>query len=264
MIKQIQFTGGDSFGVTVFDKDTLTDHDYGVVMPDGLVVTCGFGMHAQAYAAAITLYIAKHCPDKFHDRDLELTNWLKDNTTDNGILLDPYDLMLTSFGLAEQMKFYKLFEPELYQTLQKATFINSRGQISSHSELIQEHAKQWLEDNAKYIWGIRVFYLMLTDHDFWVDNRYAEWVDLIERHFDVEIDKLEASDYRPYNHRYLLPEQITNLFAEKDHSRIEHILENYAMYRDILGYEPYYSSLWQYNFTEVDLDDAIFANFSPS
>lgn len=261
----IEFTNDTRFNITAFNADTLESTDYGVIMPDGTVIECTFGLHSQAYAIGAMLYVLKHCPEKYYDKEINLTELVDEESVDS-VLVDPYELSLTSYGLAKQLDYYKENEPELYETLAKASFINAKVYTSDHQDFLIEHAQAWLNENAKYIWGIRVVYLMKTDFDFWVDNEYPEWLNLMYHHFGIEFDKedAEASDYNNYDHRFELPDEIVEFFNDYDQKRVKNVLHLYPTYREILGVPPHYGSLWHYNFTDVDLDDDIFRNFSPS
>lgn len=264
-LKAIKFTNSDEiFNITEFNNETLTSVPYGVVMPDGTVVSCSFGLHSRAYSIAITTYILKNFPEKFYDKDLNLTEYVEENSTD-GVIEDPYELSITSYGLSQQLDYYKNNEPELFKHISKASFINAKNYSSDHSDFVKDHAEEWVNKNAKYIWAIRVFFLMKTDDFFWDDNQYPEWLNLMWKHFEIEFEKYKAQSqtYSAAGHRFRLPEDIIEFFNPDQQELVETIIEKYPMYREILGYPPYYGSLWHHNFVDVDMDSVIFKNFTP-
>lgn len=264
-INEIKFDTRDSFKISTFGNDTLENLRYGVIMPDGLVIECHFGGHTVAYNVGITLYILNHCPEKFYDKTINLTEYIAENSKNN-ILENPYELSFTSYGLSQQLAYYKENEPELYSIIEKATFINAKNTPSDYSQMIKDHALEWLHENAKYIWAIRVFYLMKTDDHFWDDNEYPEWLNLMWKLFEIEFEKYETQykKYTVYDQRTQLKEDIVNFFNKDQQKKIENIIDVYPTYREILGYNPSYGSFWHHNFVDTDLDYLIFEKFNPT
>lgn len=143
------------------------------------------------------------------------------------------------------------------------TFINAKEYTTRPSAAIEKVAKEWVQRNAKFIWGIRCLIYMKTDDYFWDDNAYSQWRDLYFDNFQIELPKIQSKLYDAAAHRFRLPQEIISLFNEKDRKNIEYIIDSLATYRELLGETPHYGSFWNDNFSDDGLDHIIFEQFTP-
>lgn len=256
--------------VSQFNKSTLQENPTRVIMPNGLTVSCEWGFHTVAYHIAIILYIiAEHSEvieeSKFIQNQYTITHYVDLYRNRNiNVIRDNHVFSSTSI-VARLIEHLKSEFKNVYDEINKASFIHSQDHIVKPIDLVRKPCEDWISENGKYIWAIRTLYFIKTDFDMWDDNNINDFVNLYYQHFDVNIEKsdLYAEKYNPLDIRTKLKDTIINFFEGEDRKQIESVLETYAPYRASIGVKAQYGSLWVYNFTDTDIDYIVFNSFTP-